>query len=161
MMLRVTVLCVGKLKEAFWRQASAEYEKRMGSFCRLSVIEIEEERLPDSPSQAQIDQGLQNEGRRLLAKVPDGAAVITLCIEGKMLTSPQLAERIEELALRGHSDIVLIIGSSHGLAPAVKEASSLRLSMSGMTFPHQLARVMLLEQLYRAFQINAGGKYHK
>ncbi len=160
-MLRVTVLCVGKLKEAFWRDACAEYEKRMHSFCRLSVIEVEEERLPENPSAAQIEQGLQNEGRRLLSKVPDGAAVIPLCIEGKTLTSPELAAKLSDLAVRGQSDVTFIIGSSHGLSPEVKSASSLQLSMSGMTFPHQLARVMLLEQIYRACQINAGGKYHK
>ena len=160
-MFEITLIAMGKLKEKFYLSAAAEYEKRMHNFCRLSVIEIEEERLPDNPSPAQIDQALQNEGRRILAKIPDGAAVIALCIEGKMLGSPELAAHMEELALRGHSDVTLIIGSSHGLAPAVKSAASLRLSMSEMTFPHQLARVMLLEQLYRAFQINAGGKYHK
>ncbi len=160
-MQHITVLCVGKLKESFWRDATAEYEKRLGAFCRLSIVEIEEERLPDNPSAAQIERALEKEGERLLNKVPAGAAVVSLCIEGRMMTSPDLSAYLSDLALRGYSDVVLIIGSSHGLAPAVKASTSLRLSMSGMTFPHQLARVMLLEQLYRAFQIGAGGKYHK
>lgn len=160
-MQHVTVLCVGKLKEPFWRDACAEYEKRLQAFCRLSVIEVEEERLPDNPSKAQIDRALEAEGRRILAKVPAGAAMAALCIEGGTMTSPDLAARLDDWALRGQSDLVFIIGSSFGLSPAVKNAAFMRLSMSPMTFPHQLARVMLLEQLYRAFQISAGGKYHK
>lgn len=160
-MRSVTVLCVGKLKEKYWRDAVAEYEKRLSAFCRLSVVEVEEERLPESPSPAQIAQTLQAEGKRLLARVPQGAAIYALCIEGKELSSPALAESLDRLAVDGCSHTVFIIGGSWGLSDEVKAAARLKLSMSPMTFPHQLARVMLLEQIYRAAQISSGGKYHK
>lgn len=160
-MRSVTILCVGKLKEAYWRDAVAEYQKRLSAFCRLSIVEVEEERLPENPSPAQIAQTLTAEGRRLLARVPAGAAVIPLCIEGKELSSPVLAETLDRFAVDGCSHTVFIIGGSWGLSDEVKAAARLRLSMSPMTFPHQLARVMLLEQIYRAAQISSGGKYHK
>jgi len=160
-MRAVTVLCVGKLKEKYWRDAVAEYEKRLSAFCRLSVVEVEEERLPESPSPAQIAQTLQAEGKRLLARVPQGAAIYALCIEGKELSSPALSEALDRLAVDGCSHTVFIIGGSWGLSDEVKAAARVKLSMSPMTFPHQLARVMLLEQIYRAAQISAGGKYHK
>ncbi len=160
-MRAVTVLCVGKLKEKYWRDAVAEYEKRLSAFCRLSVVEVEEERLPESPSPAQIAQTLQAEGKRLLARVPQGAAIYALCIEGKELSSPALAEALDRLAVDGCSHTVFIIGGSWGLSDEVKAAARVKLSMSPMTFPHQLARVMLLEQIYRAAQISSGGKYHK
>ncbi len=160
-MLRVTLLCIGNLKERYWRDACAEYEKRLSAFCKLSIIELPEERLPENPSAAQIAQALDAEGKRILSKIPQGAALAALCIEGKEMSSPALATTFDKYANDGKSDIVLIIGGSHGLADIVKEKATLRLSMSPMTFPHQLARVMLLEQIYRAFQISSGGKYHK
>ncbi len=160
-MRSVTVLCVGKLKEQYWRDAVAEYEKRLSAFCRLAVVEVEEERLPESPSPAQIAQTLQAEGKRLLARVPQGAAVYALCIEGRELSSPALAETLDRLTVDGCSHTVFIIGGSWGLSDEVKTAARMKLSMSPMTFPHQLARVMLLEQIYRAAQISSGGKYHK
>lgn len=160
-MLNVTLLTVGKLKEAYWRSACEEYLKRLGAFCRPNVVEVEEFRLPDKPSRAQIEAGLEAEGKKLLEQIPQGSYVITLCIEGKELSSPQLAEKLAAAAVAGQSRVVLVIGGSYGLAPAVKARSDLRLSMSPMTFPHQLARVMVLEQLYRALGINAGTKYHK
>ncbi len=160
-MRSITVLCVGKLKEAYWRDAVAEYQKRLSAFCRLSVIEVEEERLPDNPSPAQIRQTLQAEGKRLLSHIPAGAAVFPLCIEGKELSSPALADMLDRVAVDGCSHTVFIIGGSWGLSDEVKAAARFRLSMSPMTFPHQLARVMLLEQIYRAAQISSGGKYHK
>ena len=160
-MRAVTVLCVGKLKEKYWRDAVAEYEKRLSAFCRLSVVEVEEERLPESPSPAQIAQTLQAEGKRLLARVPQGSSIYALCIEGKELSSPALAEALDRLAVDGCSHTVFIIGGSWGLSDEVKAAARVKLSMSPMTFPHQLARVMLLEQIYRAAQISSGGKYHK
>ncbi len=160
-MQRVTLICVGKLKENYWREACAEYQKRLQPFCRLELIEVEEERVADNPSPAQIAQTLREEGRRILAKVPEGAAVLPLCIEGKSMSSETFAQRLEDLAVNGVSSVVLIIGGSWGLAEEVKRAGSRSVSMSAMTFPHQLARVMLLEQLYRAFQIRSGGKYHK
>lgn len=160
-MLNITVLCVGKLKEAYWRDAVAEYTKRLGAFCKFQVTELEEDRLPDKPSDAQIAAALSAEGKRMMAKLPAGAAVVALCIEGKPCSSTELAERLEEFALGGVSHIVFLIGSSHGLAPELKSRANWRLSMSPMTFPHQLARVMLLEQIYRAMNIRSGGKYHK
>lgn len=160
-MRSITVLCVGKLKEAYLRAAAAEYEKRLSAFCRLSIIEVDEERLPDAPSQAQIDATLTAEGRRLLAHIPSGAAVFALCIEGQEMSSPALAATLDRLAVDGYSRIVFVIGGSWGLSEEVKRTARVRLSMSPMTFPHQLARVMLLEQLYRAGQISSGGKYHK
>ena len=159
--MNVTVLCVGKLKEAYWRDAAAEYAKRLGAFCKFQVVELEEERLPERPSEAQIAAALEAEGRKMLQKIPNGAAVAALCIEGGPCSSEDLAGRIEELAVGGANHFVFVIGSSHGLAPAVKARASWRLSMSPMTFPHQLARVMLMEQLYRAMSIRNGGKYHK
>lgn len=158
-MLSIQIVCVGKLKEKYWQAACDEYGKRLGAFCRFSITELPEERLPDSPSDAQIRTALQEEAKRILAAA--GGSIISLCIEGKLLSSPQLAAELERQALYGVSAISFVIGSSYGLAPEVKEKSFLRLSMSSMTFPHQLARVMLCEQVYRAFQINAQGKYHK
>lgn len=160
-MQHVTVLCVGKLKESYWRDAVAEYAKRLSAFCRFTVIEVDEERLPDAPSAAQIAHTLEEEGKRLLARIPRDALTVALCIEGKTVSSEMLSARLSSWALDGKSHIVFVIGGSFGLSDEVKNAAALRLSMSPMTFPHQLARVMLLEQIYRAFQIASGGKYHK
>ncbi len=160
-MLTVDVLCVGKLKEAYWRDACAEYHKRLGAYCHFRVTEVVEERLPDNPSAAQIESTLRAEGERLLSHIPSGSAVVALCIEGKKLDSPELSAYIQKVSVEGTSHICLVIGGSWGLSQQVKTRANLRLSMSPMTFPHQLARVMLFEQLYRAFQIAAGGKYHK
>ncbi len=159
-MLNVRILCVGKLKEAYWRDACAEYAKRLKAFCSFSIVELPESRLPDDPSQALIEKALEEEGEKLLTAAK-GSAIIPLCIEGKEMTSPKLASTLEELASRGISSVSFVIGSSFGLAEKVKQAGNLRLSMSPMTFPHQLARVMLCEQIYRAFQIQNHGKYHK
>ena len=160
-MQHVTVLCVGKLKESYWRDAVAEYAKRLSAFCRFTVIEVDEERLPDAPSAAQIAHTLEEEGKRLLSRIPRDALTVALCIEGKTVSSEMLSARLSSWALDGKSHIVFVIGGSFGLSDEVKNAATLRLSMSPMTFPHQLARVMLLEQIYRAFQIASGGKYHK
>ena len=159
-MMNIWILCVGKQKEAYWRDACAEYAKRLKAFSSFSIVELPESRLPDDPSQALIDKALEEEGEKLLAAAK-GSAIIPLCIEGKEMTSPKLASTLEELASRGISSVSFVIGSSFGLAEKVKQAGSLRLSMSPMTFPHQLARVMLCEQIYRAFQIQNHGKYHK
>ena len=160
-MLKVTILCVGKLKEEYWRMACAEYSKRMKRFADFSVIEVEEEKLPDYPSQAQIDNTLKKEGKRLISKIPDGSLIASMCIEGKQYSSVELAKTIENCAVEGKSSLVFIIGGSWGLSDEVKDISRIKISMSKMTFPHQLARVMLCEQIYRGFQINNGGKYHK
>ena len=159
--MNVTVLCVGKLKESYWREACAEYAKRLGAFCKCRVEEVDEERMAENPSPAQIEKVLEAEGERLLRKIPHNAAVFALCIEGKELSSPALAEKIEGAGLLGKSNLVFVIGGSWGLSPQVKNSAFLRLSMSPMTFPHQLARVMVCEQIYRAFEISSGGKYHK
>lgn len=159
-MYKVTLLCVGKLKEAYWRDACSEYAKRLSAFCRFSMVELPEHRLPDRPSQAQISTALEEEGRRILAAAGT-ASLAALCVEGTELSSAELAGYLEKTAVHGTGSLAFAIGSSFGLADSVKLAAGLRLSMSVMTFPHQLARVMLCEQIYRAFQINANGKYHK
>lgn len=160
-MLKIEVVAVGKLKEDYLRAACKEYTKRLSGFCNFSVTELKEYKLPDNPSPAQIEKCIEEEGKDILAHLPKGCQVIALCIEGKLLSSQQLAAQFEELAAQGNSHIVLVIGGSYGLSQDVKAKSRLRLSMSPMTFPHQLARVMLLEQLYRACTITAGTKYHK
>lgn len=159
-MLKCNVICVGKLKEEYWRAACAEYEKRLRPFCRFSVTELAESRLPEKPSEAGIRSALEAEADRILAAAGT-SAVVALCIEGEPLSSQGLAEKLRGAAVGGVSEISFVVGSSYGLAERVKRRAELRLSMSAMTFPHQLARVMLFEQIYRAFQINANGKYHK
>ena len=160
-MRSVTLLTVGKLKESFYRQACDEYVKRLGAFCKLNVIELPEERLPQNPSQAQIDAALEKEAAAVRAKLPAGTVLAALCVEGKLLSSEDLAGQMARWAGSGKSSVVFLIGSSFGLSPTLKAQADLRLSMSPMTFPHHLARVMVLEQIYRAFQINAGSPYHK
>ena len=160
-MLNVSLICVGSLKERYWRDACDEYINRLGAFCRAQVVEIAEERAPENPSAAQIAQVLAAEGKRILAKIPADSAVMALCIEGKPISSPQLAAQLEQLAVGGKSHLAVVIGGSWGLSDEVKARAAWRLSMSPMTFPHQLARVMMLEQLYRAAQIQSGGRYHK
>lgn len=160
-MLNVAVICVGKLKESYLREACTEYVKRLGAFCKLTIIEVEEARLPDHPSAAQIAACVENEGKRIIEKLHAGTVVIPLCIEGEQLDSTGFSREITGLAGEGASRLAFIIGGSHGLCDDLKTRAKRRLSMSRMTFPHQLARVLLLEQLYRAFQIAANGKYHK
>ena len=157
----LTVLATGKLKEPFWQKAQEEYVKRLGAFCRVSVVELAEERLPEDPSPAQISAALEKEARTLRARIPAGAFVCLLTPEGKKLSSEQLADRIGALRTGGRSSVVMVLGSSYGLDPTLKKQADLLLSMSDMTFPHHLARIMLLEQLYRAETILAGRKYHK
>lgn len=160
-MLNITVLCVGKLKEKFYLDAVKEYQKRLGSCCKLSLVELPEERLPDRPSRAQIDAALKKEAAALLARLPKQGVLIALCVEGKLISSEALAAQLSAYALSGASSLCFVIGSSYGLDESVKRMAALRLSMSPMTFPHHLARVMVLEQVYRAFKINEGSSYHK
>lgn len=160
-MLSVTILCVGKLKERYLTDACNEYCKRLTAFCKISVVELPEYRLPDNPSEAEIQKCIIKEGESILAKIPKDAYAIPMCIEGKMLTSQQLADKLAEIPVMGKSHIFFVIGGSCGLSDAVKARGDFRLSMSPMTFPHQLARVMLLEQVYRGFMILAGNRYHK
>ena len=160
--MNLTVIAVGKLNAAYYRQAAAEYEKRLGAFCRVHVAELAEEPVAEkNAGPAVIERALEKEGRAILAAVPKGAALVALCVEGRQLSSEALARHLAEWAVTGVSCAAFAIGSSHGLSQQVKQAAALRLSMSEMTFPHQLARVMLLEQLYRACCINAGTRYHK
>ena len=160
-MFDITLLTVGKLKEKFYLSAAAEYEKRLKAYCRFSMIELPATRLPDDPSPAEIAAGLEKEAELILAKIPKGAFFCVLTPEGKSLSSEALAEKLEQVKLSGKSAACFLIGSSFGMAPRVKAAADLKLSMSAMTFPHHLARIMVLEQLYRAEAIQAGSKYHK
>ncbi len=160
-MVNVNIICVGKLKEKYLRDASSEYIKRLTAFCKLNIIEISPYALPDSPSAAQIEMGLIDEGKRILQKINPGAYVYAMCIEGKQRSSVSLSEEFDSLCVSGESNLTFIIGGSFGLSDEVKKRANAKLSMSEMTFPHQLARIMLLEQIYRAFQISSGGKYHK
>lgn len=160
-MLRCDLICLGKLREEYWKKAFEEYERRLRPFCRFSVTELPESRLPDQPSEVQIRSALSAEADSILNLAGGSAFLIALCVEGKALSSEQLAGVFQTSALRGTSRLSFVIGSSYGLSDRVKEKASLQLSMSAMTFPHQLARVMLIEQIYRAFQILHHGKYHK
>lgn len=160
-MIAVNIICIGKLKESYLRDASAEYSKRLGAFCKLNITEIQPKRLPDQPSEAEIDAALSAESKQILAKISQNSKIVAMCIEGSQMSSEQLAKQFETDAVSGTGSLSFIIGGSFGLSDEVKKRADLKLSMSKMTFPHQLARVMLLEQIYRAFQINSGGKYHK
>ncbi len=160
-MQHVTVLCVGRLKEKFYADAAAEYGKRLQRYCRLELIELPEQRLPDAPSPAEVRQALAAEGNAIREKLPKGGAVVAMCIEGQTCSSEELSKRLAAFALEGKSRITFLIGGSFGLDETLKKEADWRLSMSPMTFPHHLARVMLLEQLYRACQIAEGTRYHK
>ena len=160
-MLDVHILCVGKLKERFYTEAAAEYVKRLGGYCRLTLTELPEERLPKSPSRAQIDAALEKEAAAVRAKLPPSSSLVALCVEGKLCSSEELARLVSDWSLSSAKHLVFLIGSSYGLHPSLKAQAWVKLSMSPMTFPHHLARVMLLEQVYRAFKINEGSDYHK
>lgn len=159
-MLGLTIITVGTLKESYLRDAAAEYEKRLGAFCRLSSVNLKEEKLPDSPSESQIETALRKEGERILAQMPKKSYRIALCVEGKQLSSEELADKLGQIGST-HGEVCLVIGSSHGLDPSVKNACDMRLSVSKLTFPHQLMRVILLEAVYRGFNILKGTHYHK
>ena len=160
-MLNITVLCVGKLKESFYIAAVREYEKRLKGYCKLTLLELPEEKLPNAPSQAQINAALEKEAQAIFAKLPKRATLVALCIEGKELSSTELAQMMDDLPERGFSTVSFVIGGSDGLPEETKKLCNYRLSFSRMTFPHQLMRVILLEQLFRALNINHNGKYHK
>lgn len=156
-MLGVKLICVGKLKESYWRQAVAEYEKRLGALCRFEIVELPEARLPAAPTPGEVAAALEKEAALILPKLSGQA--YPLCIEGRKLDSPGLSELLAR-AMQSPGAVSFVIGSSYGLAEKVKAAGP-RLSMSDMTFPHQLARVMLCEQIYRGLQILRGAPYHK
>lgn len=161
-MQNIDLICLGKLNAGYYAAGVADYQKRLGAFCNFRIIELPEETIHEkNSSQAVIDKALEAEGKNILSHLRKGSALVALCVEGKQMTSPQLASFLEDKALSGSGDVTFVIGSSHGLAPQVKQAAALKLSMSAMTFPHQLARLMLTEQIYRAFTITKGIKYHK
>ena len=160
-MLSVTLICVGKLKEPYFAAAFEEYRKRLGAYCRFSLVEIAEQRLPDAPSEKELAAALEREAAEIEKRIPAGATVTALCVEGTQLSSPAFARKLADWQNAGRSQLCFIVGGSCGLAPRVKQRADLRLSVSEMTFPHHLFRVMLAEQLYRALNILDGGKYHK
>lgn len=160
-MVSVTIIAVGKLKEKFFRDAAAEYEKRLSRFCKISILELKDEPTPDSPTDKERNAVLEKEGARILGKIPAHACVTALCVEGKQCSSESFARLLEQAEIEGQGHIVFVIGGSLGLAKQVKDRADIRLSFSEMTFPHQLMRVILLEQIYRGFQIRTGTQYHK
>lgn len=156
--MNIDIICVGKLKEKFFRDACAEYEKRLLAYCKIQITELAE--TPVS-SDGEIPRALESEGAKILAKIPKDAYIICMCVEGKNISSEELSSHISELKCRGKSRICVIIGGSNGICADIKKRADFRLSMSKMTFPHHLARVMILEQIYRAFKIEEGASYHK
>lgn len=160
-MFDITLIAMGKLKEKFYLSAAAEYEKRLKGYCQFHLLELSEVRLPEVPSPAEIAAGLEKEADLILTKLPKGTWFCTLTPEGKMLSSEALADKLRDVKLSGKSSACFLIGSSFGIAPRIKEKADFKLSMSPMTFPHHLARIMVLEQIYRAEAIQAGSKYHK
>ena len=159
--MKITVVAVGKIKERFFEDAVREYEKRLGRYCKLEIIQVADERTPDGAGEALERQIKEKEGERILAHIRNGAYVIALAIEGKMLDSEELAQKLGQLGVGGVSQVVFVIGGSLGLSGAVLERADYRLSFSKMTFPHQMMRVILLEQVYRGFRILNHQPYHK
>ena len=160
-MLSVHLICVGKLKEKFYIEACGEYVKRLSAYCKLQITELPEERLPQAPSRAQIDAALEREAAAIRAKLPPSASLVALCGEGKLRSSEELARLMDDWSQNSAKHLVFLIGGSYGLHPSIKAEAWVKLSMSPMTFPHHLARVMLLEQIYRGFKISEGSSYHK
>lgn len=159
--MNIDIICIGNIKEKYFTDAIKEYLKRLSAYANVNVIELDEYKLPAKSSEQNIIEGMDKEGQAILAKIAERAYVIPLCIEGKQLDSEAFAQKIEDITLEGYSDIAFIIGGSNGLSPAVKLKGNYKLSFSKMTFPHQLMRVVLLEQVYRAFRILRGEPYHK
>ncbi|MBQ3558336.1 MAG: 23S rRNA (pseudouridine(1915)-N(3))-methyltransferase RlmH [Agathobacter sp.] len=159
--MKISVLCVGKVKEKFYRDAIDEFTKRLSRYCKLEIIEVVDEKTEEQASENEIRLVKEKEGERLLKSIKDDAYVITLCIDGKQMDSEELSEKIEKLGISGISHIYFVIGGSLGLADAVIKRADYKLSFSKMTFPHQLMRVILLEQIYRAYRIMNHEPYHK
>lgn len=159
--MTVHVIFVGTLKESFFAEAVAEYEKRLGAYCKINNIFIKDERLSDKPSDAEIAAALQKEGKRIIDAIPQRSYKIAMCVEGKQMSSEDFAKVFSSAANSGYNDICFIIGGSFGLSDEVKRTCDRRMSVSMMTFPHRMMRVILLEQVYRAYNILGGGKYHK
>lgn len=159
--MNIRILCIGKLKEKYWTEAVREYAKRIGGFAKLEIVELKEAKLPKNASPADEAAVMRKEGESILAQIKDGDYVVALEVEGEMLDSVALSKHMAKVFGSGRSTMDFVIGGSLGLSPEVKKRADLGLSFSRMTFPHQLARVMLLEQVYRAFKIQAGETYHK
>ena len=160
-MFEITLIAMGKLKEPFYLSAAAEYTKRLSGYCKFTLLELPETRLPENPSPAEISAGLEKEADLIYAKIPKGAWFCVFTPEGKTLSSEDFAKQLKTVKNSGKSSACFLIGSSFGMAPRVKQRADFRLSMGPMTFPHHLARIMVLEQLYRAEAIQSGSKYHK
>ena len=160
-MFDITLITMGKLKEKFYISAAEEYAKRLGAYCRFNIVELPEQRLPENPSPAEISAGLEKEAELILAKIPKGAWLCVFTPEGRELSSEQFAQKLSEVKISGKSAACFLIGSSFGMTQKIKDKADFRLSMGKMTFPHHLARIMVLEQIYRAEAIQAGSKYHK
>ena len=161
-MLKINIICIGKIKEKYFADAIAEYSKRPGAFCKFTITELPEEKIRDNnPNPSQISEVLLAEGRSILKKISPPDCVIALCIEGKLTSSEELSKTLDGLAVSGRSTVSFVIGGSYGLSDEVKNRADMRLSMSRMTFPHTMARMILTEQIYRAFEISTNGKYHK
>ena len=160
-MFEITLIAMGKLKESFYLSAASEYTKRLGGYCRFRLLELPEAKLPDDPSPGDIAAGLEKEADAILSKIPRGAWLCIFTPEGKELSSEEFAQRLRTVKNSGKSSACFLIGSSFGIAPRIKAQADFRLSMGRMTYPHHLARIMVLEQLYRAEAIQAGSKYHK
>ena len=159
-MLPITIITIGRLKDRFFEDASAEYMKYLKQFAKTDIIEIPAVTLPDAPAPSQIQTALEQEAEQILKRIPNNAFVAAMCIEGKQISSEDMADLLKQNQQTGKS-VVFVIGGSYGLADTVKKRADARISMSRMTFPHRLARIMLLEQIYRGFTINAGKTYHK
>ena len=159
--MKITIIGVGRLKEKYWQAAVEEYSKRLSKYVKLEIIEVSDEKTPDNASDIVNEQIKNKEGERILSAIKDDAYVCALAIEGKMLDSVELSEKIERLGIEGTSNITFVIGGSLGLADAVLKRADYKLSFSRMTFPHQLMRVILLEQIYRAYRIMKNEPYHK
>ena len=159
--MKISIICVGKIKEKFYRMELDEYSKRLSRYCKLEILEVADEKTPDNASDHEVELIKDKEGERILKNIRRDATVIALAIDGKMLSSEQLADKIRQLGVMGESHIQFIIGGSLGLSDRVLEAADMLLSFSKMTFPHQLMRVILLEQVYRSYRIIQGEPYHK
>lgn len=160
-MININFIVLGKLKEKYMKDFSAEYEKRLSGYCKLTVTELEPVKLTDNPSKQEIKNALAKETQMIKAKIPKNSFVFSMCIEGKQMSSEELSKKLEDIALTGKNNITFIIGSSFGLSDEIKQMSDYKFSMSKMTFPHKLARIMLIEQVYRALTITNNAKYHK
>ena len=160
-MININFIVLGKLKEKYMKEFSAEYEKRLSGYCKLTVFELEPVKLSDNPSEQEIKNALTKETQMIKVKIPKNSFVFSMCIEGKQMSSEELSKKLEDIALSGKNNITFIIGSSFGLSDEIKQMSDYKFSMSKMTFPHKLARIMLTEQVYRALSITNNAKYHK